>query len=338
MTEPAAIGVPTITSSPSIPAVPAGTHRPFWSVMIPTYRPSPDFLQQTIRSVLDQAPSPDEMQIEVVDDCSPEFDPGDFVARRFAGRVGAHRHPRRLGMAGNWNAAVARARGRWVHLLHQDDLVLDGFYRRLGEGVLADPAVGAAVCQHYLIDGGGSRKTLLSRVRATTPGVLENWIEYVFVGLSFQTPAVVVRRDVYETLGGFDPRFRYVVDWDMWKRIAARFPVWFDPEPLACYRRHGEAASIGLMRTGTNIAEIRESIAASAPCLPEALRPEVTRRAVRYYAKHALRNAWKMLVQYGDVASSTAQLREARKMTSTLGLIRIAPDFVRSEYRRWKRE
>ena len=239
-----------MTSPPAIPAIPAdssGASRPFWSVMIPTYNPSAEFLEETVRSVLAQAPGADEMQIEIVDDCSSDFDLGDF-ARRFEGRVTTHRNPARLGLAGNWNTCVMRARGRWVHILHQDDLVLDGFYRRLREGTQIEPAVGAAVCQHYQIDDVGARKVLLSRIKAQSPGVLETWIEHVFVGLSFQTPAVVVRRDVYETLGGFDPRFFYVTDWDMWKRIAARFPIWFDPEPLACYRRHGAAVSVELMR------------------------------------------------------------------------------------------
>jgi len=39
--------------------------------MIPTYRPKEIFLRQTLESVFQQDPRADEMQIEVVDDCSP---------------------------------------------------------------------------------------------------------------------------------------------------------------------------------------------------------------------------------------------------------------------------
>ena len=45
--------------------------RPFWSVMIPTYKARPDYLEETLESVLQQDPGPAQMQIEVLDDCSP---------------------------------------------------------------------------------------------------------------------------------------------------------------------------------------------------------------------------------------------------------------------------
>ena len=59
---------PTV-SPPSIAPVPEGVHRPKWSVMIPTFNCA-NYLRQTLESVLAQDPGPEQMQIEVVDDCS----------------------------------------------------------------------------------------------------------------------------------------------------------------------------------------------------------------------------------------------------------------------------
>ena len=56
---------------PKMAAVPEGTYRPFWSVMIPTYNCG-DYLRRTLESVLCQDPGPDKMQIDVVDGCSTE--------------------------------------------------------------------------------------------------------------------------------------------------------------------------------------------------------------------------------------------------------------------------
>ena len=47
--------------------------------MIPAYNPPADYLAQTLRSVLAQAPGPEQMQIEVVDDCSPKVDVAAMV-------------------------------------------------------------------------------------------------------------------------------------------------------------------------------------------------------------------------------------------------------------------
>jgi glycosyltransferase involved in cell wall biosynthesis len=72
-----------------VPAIaPVGDRdgRPFWSVMIPSYN-SADLLAETLASVLDQDPGPEEMQIEVVDDASTDGRV-DAVIRRIAGLVG----------------------------------------------------------------------------------------------------------------------------------------------------------------------------------------------------------------------------------------------------------
>ena len=42
------------------------------------------------------------------------------------------------------------------------------------------------------------------------------------------TPCIVVRRSVYEELGGFDDRLACAEDWEMWVRVAARFPVYYE--------------------------------------------------------------------------------------------------------------
>ena len=57
------------------------------------------------------------------------------------------------------------------------------------------------------------------------------------VGQRLQFPSMVVRRATYERLGGFD-RLGYAEDWEMWVRIAAHYPVAYEPEPLALYRVH----------------------------------------------------------------------------------------------------
>ena len=45
--------------------------------------------------------------------------------------------------------------------------------------------------------------------------------------------SIAVRREAYECLGGFDARLKCSEDWEMWVRIAARYPIWHEPAPLA---------------------------------------------------------------------------------------------------------
>ena len=110
--------------------MPEGIHRPFWSVMIPTYN-NGKYLRRTLESVLCQAPDPDEMQIEVVDGCSTKDDPEGMVKELGKGRVVFYRLSSNHGPAHTFNTCIERSRGQWVHVLHGDDIVLPGFYRGL---------------------------------------------------------------------------------------------------------------------------------------------------------------------------------------------------------------
>ena len=110
--------------------MPAGVHRPLWSVMIPTYNCAA-LLRETLKSVLAQDPGREQMQIEVIDDASTKDDPEAVVRELGQGRVAFHRHSKNIGATANFNTCLSRSRGTLVQILHGDDLVLPGFYDRM---------------------------------------------------------------------------------------------------------------------------------------------------------------------------------------------------------------
>jgi hypothetical protein len=307
-----------MTEHPPIEPVPAGAARPFWSVMIPTLDPRPDYLTRTLAALLEQDPGPALMEIALVDDCSSVVDARECVPVGARDRISWFRQERHVGIGRNWNTCVQRARGQWVHILHQDDLVRRGFYERLRTGIASAPAAGAAFCRDVVIDEHGD-EIGSQRLISATPGIVADWVEHLFVGLHLRASALVVKRSVYEALGGFRLDLHYALDWDMWKRIAAAYPLWYEPEPLACYRRHAGSASLAFMRSGANIAEIGRSIELSASSLQPSLVAEATKRARENYTKYAVDLAWHALWAR-DLRSSLAQIREARKLTSSVAV------------------
>ena len=294
--------------------------RPFWSVMIPTHEPSVAQLEEAIRSVL--AAPVDDAQIELVDDGSTHFDPESFVANVGDDRVRASRHENR-GIGASWNRCIERARGAWVHLLHQDDVVRPAFYAELRAAIERHPGARAAVGQAEFLDSKG-RPRSRSFPPGVSPGILDDWIEHVFVDLKIQCASIVVRRDVYEELGGFDESLRYVLDWDLWKRIASRHALVYAPRAVAGYRVHAASATSRLAATGRDMAEILASIERDAHLLPPDLAGGVRRRARENYARFAIDNAGKILRRSGDVAAVLRQLRGAREFTSWGSVMRYA--------------
>src|SRR5690348_678317 len=104
-------------------------HRaPVISVMIPVYEPN-QFLLKTLHGVLQQRNDfPDRaMQIVLLDDASPTVEINKLIAEvPDINLVDIQRNKTNLGLAGNWNSAIELARGEFIHLLHQDDVVLPG--------------------------------------------------------------------------------------------------------------------------------------------------------------------------------------------------------------------
>ena len=297
---------------PVISVLPVDDGRPFWSVMIPTYNARADYLEETLRSVLAQDPGPDAMQIEVLDDCSPNGAPVELVHRIAGDRVAVHREPKNNGLAGIWNRCIERARGEWVHILHQDDLVLSGFYVAMQKGT-GDSRVGAVFCRHAVINPEG-HWLRISHLHRESAGLPDAWHETITVHDLIQCPAIVVRRAVYEHVGGFRPELHYTLDWEMWQRIAAQYSFWFEPSILACYREHPASATSKLMLDAGDVREVHSTIKMTMAYHPRHRGPVLARRARAFYAGLAVRNSRHLLVQ-GHSEAARKQVIEALRMS-----------------------
>ena len=268
--------------------------RPEISVVIPTYEPQ-HFLIDAVRSVLTQDRGERPIQIAIVDDGSTRRRPATLLAGVApAGRIEFYEHADNLGLAGNWNRAIARAQGEFIHILHQDDIVRPGFYARLVAGLRNSPRAGMAFCRHAFVDENDSIDRVSHRERWRA-GVLPHWLRYIAVSQRIQCPAAIVRRDVYERLGGFRHELRYTLDWEMWVRIAAHYDVWYEPRVLAHYRRHDAAESARLEATNLVNTDLMNAIEILATHLPPSCRNRLKDRAYRRLARSQLRRASKLL-------------------------------------------
>jgi glycosyltransferase involved in cell wall biosynthesis len=280
--------------------------RPRWSVMIPTYNCG-RYLEAALRSVLAQDPGSEAMQIEVVDDHSTADDPEEVVARLGGARVAFHRQPEKVGVVGNLNTCLQRSRGELVHVLHGDDLVLDGFYWRLDARLRKHPDAGAAYCRHLYLDEHG-RRLDAAPLEPASSGILTEGARFLAAEQRIMTPCIVVRRSVYEELGGFDDRLACAEDGEMWVRVATRFPVYYEERPLACYRLHGSSNTGRNLRDGKSLDYTRLAIELFASYFEPAERRAVKRTAFSRYATSGLETA-RSLESQGDAAAARAQLR-----------------------------
>ncbi|HUR33052.1 MAG TPA: glycosyltransferase [Vicinamibacterales bacterium] len=208
------------------------------SVITPVYNVEP-YLTGCIESVLAQTLT--DLELIVVDDgstdgCSRVI--AEFAARD--SRVRGFRGPNR-GVSHARNVAMRHARGRYFALLDGDDEWEPGFARTLVHLLERQPEV-AVISGNARNVGGGALDG-----RAVRPWPAEPR-EISFVDMIEHEDAVfimsVFRREVYESIGGFNEALFRSEDYEFWLRAAARgFRFKTHPEPLARYRRRPDSAT-----------------------------------------------------------------------------------------------
>jgi glycosyltransferase involved in cell wall biosynthesis len=289
--------------------------RPLWSVMIPTYN-CYDYIEKAITSVLQQDMGVGNMQIEIIDDCSKDGNVKQLVAAVGKGRVLFFSQPNNRGSLRNFETCINRARGHYVHILHGDDFVLDGYYKEMTDLLTKFPEAGAAFTNFYYANYKSEIVNIVNEPMLATPGIIPDFLTKIAKRQLIQPPAMTVRRSTYEKVGSFFGA-HFGEDWEMWVRIASQFPVAYSPKYLATYRvAHGIGISHGSFLTGQNILDISHIIDIIQNHLPAENQKTLKKAALSYYSIYCIRTANSLL--YENRRAAMRQVKGALKMSRSM--------------------
>ena len=281
-------------SPPIILPVPNDIIRPLWSIMIPAYNCA-TYLPQAIESVLKQDAGTSVMQIEVIDDYSTDANIKELVEKIGKGRVTYYRQPENVGSLRNFETCLNRAKGKYVHLLHGDDAVELNFYATIESLFNKFPEAGAAFTNFSYIDENSFKVPMSNNKLLDECGIINDFLYKIARRQLIQPPAIVVKRDVYENVGGFFA-VHFGEDWEMWARIASKYPVAYAPIRLACYRvANIQSISQQSFLTGQNIRDITKVVDIIQNYLPEQKRKEIRNFALAYYSIYCVKVANSLL-------------------------------------------
>jgi hypothetical protein len=226
------------------------------------------------------------------------------------------RQPENVGSLRNFEICLNRARGYFIHLLHGDDKVHKGYYKAISALFEQNPEAGAAFCRHEHIDEQGLQVNL-EEVESEQDGLLSNWLIRLAGRQRIQYCSISVRRCVYEEVGGFYG-VAYGEDWEMWMRIAQRYPMAYTPHLLAAYRHHTDSLSGQYHRTAQNLKDLRWVIETIQQYVPETDRSSVKKQSLKNYAYYGLDTANRIWYSSKDRKGVRAQLKEAVRMHGDL--------------------
>jgi glycosyltransferase involved in cell wall biosynthesis len=209
------------------------------SVIIPAFNQG-QYLSSAIDSALNQTHR--DVEVVVVDDGSTDGT-GDVLP--------GYERDRRVRILRQTNSGVGTARnngfnastGSLVCFLDADDYYHPDRLARQIATFAESPGVGFAYCDIVRVDAKGAVADdyEVGRARQVTCGDI---FESLLQGGYFPPHTVILRREIFERSGGFDPALGGHADLDLWLRLAGDgVHADFLPEKLAYYRLHDNSMS-----------------------------------------------------------------------------------------------
>jgi hypothetical protein len=224
--------------------------------------------------------------------------------------------PTNLGLAGCWNRCIERARGDWVHILHQDDAVLPGFYETLARAAVSHPDLGLVATRSFRIDDNGVIHAVSPRVKSLEDGGRTMDPDFLYC-LPLHCPGVVVKRSTYHEVGGFRSDMPHVLDVEMWTRIIGMAGGLVTPQVLTYYRDSETNLSARQARSAESLRDIERLSRIFAEKYPGFDKD----RTLRFLRQTALQRS-REYSEKGDLEAAKANLEFWKEHTTTIQHLR----------------
>lgn len=211
----------------------ASNSSPTVSVILPTYD-RVNLMTRAIDSVLEQTYS--DFELLVVDDASND-ETQQVLDSYDDERLTVLTHETNRGCARARQTAIGEASGTYLAFIDSDDYWYPEKLTRQ-QAQLAETDAALCYVGKEIVDS--RTDEILARRSTVEPptnalGVL---LKHDYIG---SPTGVVIRRDVYESVGGFDTSLPNRQDWELWIRVCRNHPIAAVPEILARrYVGHGQ--------------------------------------------------------------------------------------------------
>jgi glycosyltransferase involved in cell wall biosynthesis len=295
--------------------------QPLVSVVVPTYNRT-TYLETALASAVRQTYR--NLEILVADDASREDVFGAVIAKFAADpRIKYHRNPSNLGMGMNTWQALARASGKYVANLHDDDAWEPDFLTSLVPPLENDDSLSVAFCDHHVVDQHGTLDAAASdastrrwRRDRLVRGTLRPFTEEALIWQAVPAAMAAVFR-------------KSAIDWnDFPAEVGTYYDIWlayqaarngagafYDPRRLTRYRVHGQSETHSWTSTQGRIKAMRQAEFVFRRYLADPGLRDLRGVIEREYARKVISLA-EGLIGAGDVAEARRLLSQAEDRVS----------------------
>ena len=222
--------------------------KPKFSIIVPLYNKAP-YVRKALESICAQTFR--DFECIVVDDGSTDGSADvvrDFVKNDKMSRDKSLNEPLTLnddrltiisqpnaGVAAARNNGVAASNGEYVCFLDADDWWESDFLKVMAEAIKRCPNAGIYGVNYNLVRKGIVRKA----VEGINTGKIDYFKEYYRppYAMPLAVGSITISRLVYDEMGGFNSMLKMAEDFDLWTRIALKYPVYYIDSALAYYNQ-----------------------------------------------------------------------------------------------------
>lgn len=295
------------------------------SVVVPNYQHA-QFLERRLQSIFEQSYS--DIEVIILDDASSDNSISIIENFLHDPRVSLHVNTHNSGSPFiQWNKGAALATGEYLWFAESDDHAHPQFLEKMVPLLEADTRVGIAYCRSTMIDDEGR---VLGFAHPSSIFDSTRWDSNFhndgrdecrrFLYLCNTIPnasGVLVRREVYEEIGGANEEMTMYGDWDVWVRILLKRDICYLCEPLNFFRvPHERSQRIMTIAKDPRIGEwvrvakrVEENIAVPS---------EVRKQAENYLAQKLLEFAVRGALRREGRAKLLESIREAREFDPSI--------------------
>ena len=198
------------------------------SVIIPAYNRSRT-IERCLRSVLHQTYA--EIEVIVIDDCSTD-DTIQLINNIDDPRIILFKNEENRGAGFSRNRGIEEAKGEYIAFQDSDDEWLpDKLEKEMA--ALRKHDVDAVYCDVYFVDQNGNKTIRIAPDIEKGKVVNDKTLDYQVHNLTLIT--LLVKKKCLLEVGGFDQRFKNLIDLDLYIRLAKRYHFYHLNQPLAIY-------------------------------------------------------------------------------------------------------
>jgi predicted O-linked N-acetylglucosamine transferase (SPINDLY family)/predicted SAM-dependent methyltransferase len=228
---------------------------PLVSVCIPTYN-GEKFIKEAIQSVLSQTYS--NIEIILSDDNSSDrtVEIAKALQSQSPLKFSILEHSQ-YGLAENWNFCISQAQGKYIKFLFQDDLLQPNAIKAMVSLAEQDQEIGLVFSPRKLFTSTENPHDAQLLAHHEAKDVHKGWsnLQSIQSGQELlqelnilenpinkigEPSTVLIRKEVFDTVGVFNPELCQLVDLEMWLRIMSQYKVGFVDRTLSSFRIHAQ--------------------------------------------------------------------------------------------------